>query len=59
MIYSKYNYVTKPSNAEDPVLVLWWIWSTPPLLLLPGPFSPGVVAPDKVLSMSQIELFEI
>ena len=33
--------------------------STPPLLLLPGPLGSGVVAPDRVLCMSQIELFDI
>ena len=27
--------------------------------LLPGPLWPWVVAPDRVLSMGQIELFEI
>ena len=26
----------------------WGIWSTPSLPLLPGPLSPGVVAPDRV-----------
>ena len=30
--------------------------STPSLPLLPGPLWPGVVAPDRVLSMDQIEL---
>ena len=33
--------------------------STPLLLLLPGPLWPGVVAPDRVLSMPQIEQFDI
>ena len=33
--------------------------STPLLPLLPGPLLPGVVAPDKVLSMGQIKLFDI
>ena len=27
--------------------------------LLPGPLEPWVVAPDRVLSMGQIELFDI
>ena len=31
--------------------------STLLLPLLPGPIWPGVVAPDRVLSMGQIELF--
>ena len=30
--------------------------STPLLPSLPGPLKPGVVAPDRVLSMGQIEL---
>ena len=30
--------------------------STPSLPSLPGPLWPGVVAPDRVLSMGQIEL---
>ena len=29
------------------------------LPLLPGPLCPGVLAPDRVLSMGQIELFDI
>ena len=32
------------------------MWSTPLFPLLPGPLWPGVVAPDKVLSVGQIEL---
>ena len=32
------------------------MWSSPSLTSLPGPFWPGVVAPDRVLSMGQIEL---
>ena len=35
---------------------LWGMWSTSLLPSLPGPFSLGVVAPDRVLSMGQIEL---
>ena len=33
--------------------------STPSLQLLPGSLWPGMVAPEMVLSMSQIELFDI
>ena len=33
--------------------------STPSLPSLPGQLWPGVVAPDWVLSMGQIELFDI
>ena len=38
------------------ILELCEVWSTPLLLSLTGPLWPGVVAPDRVLSMSQIEL---
>ena len=41
------------------MLELWGIWSTPSLPLLTGPLRPGVVAPDRILSMGQIELFDI
>ena len=41
------------------MLELWGIWSTPSLPLLPGPLWLGVVAPEMVLSMGQIELFKI
>ena len=43
---------TKQSDGEGPaVLELWGIRSTPSLPLLPGPLCPGVVAPDRALSM--------
>ena len=32
---------------------------TPSLALLPDPLWPGVVVPDRVLSVGQIELFDI
>ena len=35
------------------------MWNTPSLPLLIGPLWPTVVASDRVLSMGQIELFEI
>ena len=35
------------------------MWSTPSLLLFPGPLWPRMVAPDRVQSMGQVELFEI
>ena len=41
------------------MLELWGKRSTPPLLSLPGPLLPGMVAPDRVLLMGQIELFDI
>ena len=38
------------------MLELWGMQSTPSLPSLPGPLWPGVVAPDRALSMGQIEL---
>ena len=50
----------KQSNVEAPVMLeLWGMQSTSSLPMLPGPLWPGVVAPDRVLSMSQIELFDL
>ena len=47
-----FGYDTKQSDGEVPVMLgLWGIWSTPSLPLLPGPLWPGVVAPDRALSM--------
>ena len=46
------GYNTKQSDGEISVMLgLWGIRSTPSLPLLPGPLWPGVVAPDRVLSM--------
>ena len=43
---------TKQSDGEVPgVLELWGMRSTPSLTSLPDPLWPGVVAPDKALSM--------
>ena len=45
-------YDTKQSDGEVPVMLeLWEMRSTPSLPLLPGPLWPGVVAPDRALSM--------
>ena len=41
------------------MLEFWRMQSTPSLPLLPGTLWPGVVAADKVLSMGQIEVFDI
>ena len=41
------------------MLVLWGMQSTPSLLSLQGSLWPGVAAPDRVLSMDQIEMFGI
>ena len=38
------------------ILELWRMWSTPSLPLLTGLLWLGGVAPDRVLSMGQIEL---
>ena len=46
------GYDTKQSDGEVPaVLELCGMWSTPSLTLLPSPLWPGVVAPDRTLSM--------
>ena len=42
-------------QSEAPVLEIWGMWSTLSLQLLLGLSWPGVVAPDWVLSMGQIE----
>ena len=50
-------YGTKPSIGEVPVMLeLWGMQSTPSLTSLPGPIWPGLVAPDRVLSVGQIDL---
>ena len=44
----------KQSDGEAPVVLkLWWMYSLPGLLWF------WVVAPDRVLSMNQIEQFDI
>ena len=47
------RYDIKASEAST--LEIWGMQSTPSLPLRPGPLWPGVVAPDRVLSMGQIE----
>ena len=48
-----HGYDTKQSDGEVPVMLgLWGMRSTPSLSLLPGPLWPGVVAPDRALSMA-------
>ena len=47
----------KQSDGEVPVMLgLWGMQSTPSLPLLPGSLWLSVVAPDRALSMGQIEL---
>ena len=46
------GYDTKQSDSEVPVMLeLWGMRSTPSLPILPGPLWPGMVAPDRALSM--------
>ena len=53
------GYHTKQSDSEAPIMDIGVMWSTTSLPLLSGSLWPGVVAPDKILSMGQIELFDI
>ena len=54
------EYDTKQSDGEALVMLeLWGIHSTPFLPLFPGPLWSGVVTPDRLLSLGQIELFDI
>ena len=51
------GYDTKQSDGEVPVMLeLWGMQSTPSLPLLPGLLWLWVVAPDRALSLGQIEL---
>ena len=51
------RYDTKQSDGDVPVMLdLWEMWSIPSLPSLPGSFWPRVVAPDRVLSIGQMEL---
>ena len=51
------GYNTKQYDGEAPVMLeLWGMQSSPLLPSLPCPLWPRVVALDRVLSMSQIEL---
>ena len=51
------RYDTKQSDGEVPVMLeLWGMWITPLMPLPPGLLWPGVVAPDRFLSIGQIEV---
>ena len=51
------SYDTKQSDGEAPVMLEFWgMWMTPSLPLLLGPLWAGVVAPDRALSIGQIEV---
>ena len=55
--YKCSGYDTKQSDSEAPVMLeLWGMQSTPTLPSLPGLLWSEVVAPDRVLSMDQIEV---
>ena len=46
------DYDTEQSDGEVPAMLeIWGMRSTPSLPLLPGPLWPGMVAPDRTLSM--------
>ena len=50
-------YDTKQSDCEDTAIsALWGMQSTLSLPSFPGSLWPGVVAPDRIISMSQIGL---
>ena len=53
LVYSNYRPKrTKQSDGEVRVMLeLWGMRSTPSMPLLPGPLWPGIVVPDKALSM--------
>ena len=53
-----YGYDIKQFDGKAPALELRRMWSTSSLPLLPGPLLPGVVAPNWILSMGQIEMFD-
>ena len=51
------DYDIKPSHGETLALKIWRMLNTPSMPLLQGPLWPGVVAPDRVLSMGQKEVW--
>ena len=51
------DYDIKQADGEGlEMLELWWMQSVPSLPLLQGLLWPGVVAPDRTLSIGQIEI---
>ena len=52
------GYDIKQSDGEVPVM-LWGNTEYLFIFITPGPLWPGVVAPDRFLSMGQIEVFDI
>ena len=54
------GYDTKQSDGEVPIILeVWGMWSTPLLPSVPRSLWSSVVAPDQVLAMGLIELFDI
>ena len=54
------TYDTKQSDGEAPVMLEFWgMRSTPSFVLHPSPLCLRVVTLDRVLSVCQIELFDI
>ena len=48
------------SDFQAPVILEpWGMWGTPSFPSLPDPLRPEMVAPDRGLSMGQIELLDI
>ena len=53
-------YDTKQFDGKVSVMLeLWEMQSNPTLASLPGPLWPRVVAPNRILTIGQIELFHI
>ena len=50
------GYDTKSDGEVSAMLEHWGMQSTPSLALLPGPLWPGMVAPNRTLSIGSIEL---
>ena len=51
------RYISKQTDSKVPVILeLWGIRGTSSLSSLPSPLWPGVIVPDRVLSLGQIEL---
>ena len=54
------RYDIKQSDGEAPIMLeLWEMWITPSLTLISDPLKLGVIATHRVLSMGQIEMFDI
>ena len=60
LLTSILNMTLSKSDGEALVMLeIWGMQSTPLLTSFQSPLWPGVVAPDRVLSIGQIELFDI